>query len=455
MNSAHVSKSQPKTTDLSTDLAQATSKTRFRTLLHEYGFRKERGIPIYEMLVTLFLLPFTRQTFAEGIVNNHDVGFGKDAVYAMLNSPRYNWRRLVQSVALALWRFVASLTDREHVLIIDSTSYNRNRSKKVELLSRVKDHATNTFIRGFRMETAAISDGYSLLPIDFALLANASEEKRFCAMRTDIDKRTCGYQRRKEALQKATDVVCHMVARVKQAGFGFRYILMDSWYGKPAVILRLMKYADVICMIAKGKTKYRMGNQFMTLKEIYASVRKKRGRAQILASAIVELNGKTPVKIVFVRHRSKKDWLAILSTDISLPDEEVVRTYGKRWDIEVFFKMAKQHLRMDNEIQSRRFDALVAHVSIVFLRYLFISWRMRTKEDQRSFGEVFRATFPEIRDVTLIEALKRIAGILFEIATAKAKDGYVLVDSLLEIFEQSIQLFFQIPPDNKLGLFGS
>ncbi|MCG8471783.1 MAG: transposase [Desulfobacterales bacterium] len=159
--------------------------------------------------------------------------------------------------------------------------------------------------------------------------------------------------------------------------------------------------------------------------------------------------------MVFVRHRSKKGWLAILSTDISLPEEEVVRTYGKRWDIEVFFKMAKQHLRMDSEIQSRRFDALVAHVSIVFLRYLFISWRMRMKEDQRSFGEVFRATLPEIRDVTLLEALKRIAAILFEIATAKAKDGYVLVESLLEIFEQSIQLFFQIPPDSKLALVDS
>ena len=455
MNNVHVPKSQPKTTDLSNDLMQATRKTRFRTLLHEYGFRKERGIPVYEMLVTMFLLPFTRQSFAEGIVNNQDVGFGKDAVYDMLNSPRYNWRRLVQSVAFSLWRFVESLADRDHVLIIDSTSYNRNRSKKVELLSRVKDHATQTFIRGFRMETVAISDGYSLLPVDFALLANASKEKRFCGMRTDIDKRTCGYQRRKEALQKATDVVFHMVARVKKAGFRFRYILMDSWYGKPAVILRLMDYAHVICMIPKGKTKYRIGDQLMSLTEIYASVRKKRGRAQILASAIVQLNGTIPAKIVFVRHRSKKGWLAILSTDISLPEEEVVRTYGKRWDIEVFFKMAKQHLRMDSEIQSRRFDALVAHVSIVFLRYLFISWRMRIKEDQRSFGEVFRATLPEIRDVTLLEALKRIAATLFEIATAKAKDGYVLVESLLEIFEQSIQLFFQIPPDSKLALVDS
>ena len=33
-----------------------------------------------------------------------------------------------------------------------------------------------------------------------------------------------------------------------------------------------------------------------------------------------------------------------LSTDLTLSDEEVVRIYGKRWDIEVFFKMTKSYL---------------------------------------------------------------------------------------------------------------
>jgi IS4 transposase len=71
---------------------------------------------------------------------------------------------------------------------------------------------------------------------------------------------------------------------------------------------------------------------------------------------------------VFVRDSRKSDWLALLSTDMSLDDQAIVQTYGKRWDIEVFFKMAKQHLKLAKEIHSRDYDALVVHTSIINLR---------------------------------------------------------------------------------------
>jgi hypothetical protein len=37
------------------------------------------------------------------------------------------------------------------------------------------------------------------------------------------------------------------------------------------------------------------------------------------------------------RSSLEKNWLSVLSTDISITDEEVIRIYGKRWDVEVFF----------------------------------------------------------------------------------------------------------------------
>jgi IS4 transposase len=71
------------------------------------------------------------------------------------------------------------------------------------------------------------------------------------------------------------------------------------------------------------------------------------------------------VKIVFVRHRHKRDWLAILSTRIDLPDAEIVRIYGKRWDIEVFFKMLKHYLNLEREVQLRDYDGLIGHITIM------------------------------------------------------------------------------------------
>ena len=49
-----------------------------------------------------------------------------------------------------------------------------------------------------------------------------------------------------------------------------------------------------------------------------------------------------PAKIVCVRNRSnRKDWLAIICTDMELDEKEIIRIYGKRWDIEVFPESVK------------------------------------------------------------------------------------------------------------------
>jgi hypothetical protein len=120
------------------------------------------------------------------------------------------------------------------------------------------------------------------------------------------------------------------------------------------------------------------------------------------------MNDGLPAKIVFVRNRNTRGWMAILSTNIDLPDEEIVRIYGKRWDIEVFFKMAKQFLALEKGIQARDFDSLIAHASIVILRYQFLALEQRRKEDPRTFGALFRACCQEIKDLSFLEALSRI-----------------------------------------------
>ena len=116
----------------------------------------------------------------------------------------------------------------------------------------------------------------------------------------------------------------------------------------------------------------------------------------------------SPAKLVFVRDRHKKDWLALISTDLNLSNEDIVRIYGKRWDIEVFFKMAKQHLKLAKEIQCRDYDALVAHTSIVFMRYMFLAYQHRIETDNRTFGELFYACCEEVSDISFVEALYRI-----------------------------------------------
>ena len=75
---------------------------------------------------------------------------------------------------------------------------------------------------------------------------------------------------------------------------------------------------------------------------------------------------------------------------------------------QVFFKMAKQHLKLAREIQCRDFDALIAHTSFVFMRYMFLSYQYRMETDDRSLGDLFYACCDEVKDISFIEALYRI-----------------------------------------------
>ena len=146
--------------------------------LHEAGIGKLRGYSVREVLWPIFTLPFRKKNFYQGIVNDPDVGFEKSVAYAQLNNARYNWRKFLLGIVSEVIRiFMKPLTDtaRDAVLIIDDTSYERNRSKKVELLARVFNHVTHLYFRGFRIMQMGWSDGNSFLPVDFALLS--SEKK--------------------------------------------------------------------------------------------------------------------------------------------------------------------------------------------------------------------------------------------------------------------------------------
>jgi len=171
------------------------------TLLHRCGVRKHHGHSVRSLTKAIFTLPFVGKNFFRGIVLNSEVPFGKDAAYELLKGETYNWRRVLLALGCRLFGVFNRLTsdERESVLIIDDSPYDRSRSKWVELLSIVWDHSTGRFLKGFRMLTICWSDGTSCLPLDFVLLSSADTKKRVCDGKKPMDKRCCAYQRRKEA----------------------------------------------------------------------------------------------------------------------------------------------------------------------------------------------------------------------------------------------------------------
>ena len=80
--------------------------------------------------------------------------------------------------------------------------------------------------------------------------------------------------------------------------------------------------------------------------------------------------------------------------DMSLTVEGVIRIYGRRWGIEVFFKVCKSFLRLEKDSHYLSYDAMAAHVSIVFTRYMFLSVKQRECKDARSLGNLERLFRP-------------------------------------------------------------
>ena len=382
------------------------------TLLHGNGIRKLRGVSPLTLFTTIFSLPFEGVNFSRGIVRNHNLGFRKDAAYDFLKNPRHNWRKFMLALVAIAVRFFDVLTseEREKVLIFDDSTYDRSRSKVVELLAWIYDHNSGRNLKGFKLLTLGWSDGNSFLPLDFVLCSSTKSEKRLQGITKELDKRSCGYKRRIEALAKSTQHLEAMVKRVINFGIRADYILMDSWFCFPAILATLGKHVPVICMAKDMPTLlYRYKGQWIRLSRLYSLLRKRPGRANILTSVVVETRAGQQIKIVFVRNRNKKrQWLALFSTDTVVPDKEIVRIYGKRWDIEVFFKMIKHYLNLERETQLRDYDGMVAHITIVMSRYIFLAVEQRCHDDPRTLGSLFFACSGEMQDLRLVEALQRI-----------------------------------------------
>ena len=387
---------------------------------------KSRGVHVFEIFQTLFFAVFQlRNLWRLSESGNNPVSFGLDTAYRFLNSPYHHWRNFLTQIAKSAVLFLSTMTssDKRKVFIVDDSAYNKNRSKKIELLSWVYDHVNNKFVKGFRFLTLAFTDGISLIPIDFALLGT---EKIICGANPDIDKRSSGFKRRLEAVVDAPSVLLSMLDNARTLIRKGSYIVFDSWFCVPSLIREIAKrHLHVTGRLKNDNTHFlfrRNGkDSFVNLEQLFGKLAKipaiARKRQQQMPDILGSFRVCLPpvdgckalaVKIVFVKNRSASDanpWLAILTTDLELSEEEIVCMYAKRWKIEEFFKVAKSLLKLEKEFQGRSYDMLIAHATLVCTRYIFLELERRRNVDTRTCGELFWYCCEEIADLKLKEAL--------------------------------------------------
>ncbi len=303
------------------------------------------------------------------------------------------------------------------------------------------------------MLTLGWSDGTTFIPVAFSHLSSRKAKNRIQEMRETLDKRCSGYKRRLEALQKATDVGMSLIQQGLRQKLQVSYVLFDSWFSFPRMILKVRDLGlHVICRLkAMPRIYYRYDGERYNLNALYKKVKKETSRGDILASVrvAIESPGKKPLPaiIVFVRKKGSgkeqgegASWLALLTTDCRISEEEVVRLYGIRWNIEVFFKSTKSFLGLAKEFQGRSYDLLVAHTSIVFTRYIMLAVKTRQDKDRRTFGALFYDCYEEAKNMDLASAMALILMLLEETLATFFVGAEEKLQEVLEAFKSLLPL---------------
>ena len=419
-------------------------------LLRACNAQKEKGVPVTRIFKYKLCNVFTgRSMYMQQRTGSFHESFSKNTFYRFLNSTKTNWLKFTTLLSKAVADTIEPLTgsDRINTFVVDDSLFERTSCKKTELGSKVFDHASMRYTKGYRLMTLGWTDGNTFLPINSSLLAS-SKTSNLIGPQQHHDGRSLAGQRRKLAQMKGTSVMVELLKTALNAGYKADYVLYDSWFSNPAQLVAVKNLGlNSIAMIKKSsRIRYEYEGQMLSIKKIYGICKKRRGRSRYLLSVNVMIGKeqKIPAKIVCVRNKqNKKDWIAFICTNPDLSEEEIIRIYGKRWQIEVFFKTCKSYLNLVGECHSLSYDALTAHVAIVFARYMMLALEQRKDEDHRTLGEIFFFLTDELADITFGESLQIILKAMFEGIYTVFQVTEAQIDAFIDIFVDRLPDFIQ------------
>lgn len=350
---------------------------------------------------------------------------GKDAYYEFKNNFNINWR---DNLYLFVKRYIFLVNKncqiisdiKPRCLIIDDTTFAKA-GKTIEAIGYVWDHVIKKHVLGFKCLFLGYYDGYSFIPLDFSIHNEIGKNKAkpFGLTKKELNKQTKkerdinspGRIRVEEArIDKITKSI-EMVKYSVKKGIIAEYVLTDSWFVCERFIKDVRK-------IKKGALHvvglWKFTNQKVTYKdkeynpqqlrikfEREKSKRSRKIKARYF-ELIIDYKG-IKLKIFYVKYHGTKTWKVLLTTDLSLSFNKAVEIYSIRWAIEVFFKEAKQYLKIGAE-QAENFDAQIADTTIKSIQYILLSFHKRVN-DLKTIGALFKHSKIIMSELTLFEKL--------------------------------------------------
>ena len=248
-------------------------------LLRRCNAQKEKGIPVLNIFKYKLCNVFSgRSMYMQQKTGSFREAFSKNTFYRFLNNPKTNWLRFTTLLSRKVADTIEPLTgdDRINAFVVDDSLFERTSCKKTELGSRVFDHVSMKYRKGYRLMTLGWTDGNTFLPVNSSLLASSKESNLIGPVGCH-DGRSLAAKRRKLAQMKGTDVMIELLKTAQSAGHHADYVLFDTWFSSPAQLIAVKNLGlDSIAMIKKSsRIYYEYNGEQLSISKIFGICKKR------------------------------------------------------------------------------------------------------------------------------------------------------------------------------------
>ena len=404
--------------------------------LSRLKMEKQKGTKSIVLLQYLLIFRLCGQSIHQSLHQQFGelIEGGKNQFYRFLTRPRMDWRRLLLATAKSFFRIVreeSTDAEQERYFILDDTTLEKT-GFCMEGISRVFDHVAQKTVLGYKLLLLAVTDRKSTVPLDFSLHAEAGEKRNFGLTRKQLAGRfqrkraagDCSRKRVEELLKEKPKTAIEMIRRAVRNGIIAKYLLVDKWFfGGDFIreVRRIRKGLIHVVTLLKNKTTGFTVNGRKISAGVLISMHERKGdfvSCRRYRSRYVRIRAEydgIPVQLFIIRYGRSSKYEVMVTTDMKLNFVTAFELYQIRWNIEVLFYEAKQHLEL-GRCQSLDLDAQIADCTLAFIAYSVISLRKRFS-DYETFGDLFRDIRDGLLELTFIERLlPMIAGLLERIA---------------------------------------
>ena len=245
--------------------------------------------------------------------------------------------------------------------IIDDTS-NKKRGKHITGAYKYFDHVSKKYIWGQQIVCSIIRFRNITIPFGFAIYLTKDQCKEL-----------------EIKFRKKTEFALELLKSFEVDSNQTLFVLADTFYATSDIInYSNLKKHNFISQLKSNRLFYINGHKTNVRKYLKKINFKDKQKVRIgkntyrAFSKIVNLKTGGEVKIVVTKCTAHCTATVLFSTNTALSIFEIMKAYNKRWTIEVFFKMSKQHLGF-NAYQSIDIRAINSHLCLSMFSHILLT----------------------------------------------------------------------------------